>query len=131
MIEISVIFLRLPDKRLVFQRRGKGAPTSPNLLGLFGGHVEDSETPENAAQRELAEETSLDVAKLNIVKLGDKTIEYNDGGRRHFFYFSADIENEAFDVFEGDRAESYDSSEALKRQDLTVSTRWGLKEFFK
>ncbi len=42
---------------------GKRAPTTrnPNQWNFFGGHVDDGESPEEAAVRELEEETGLSV----------------------------------------------------------------------
>ncbi|HET9850330.1 MAG TPA: NUDIX hydrolase [Candidatus Saccharimonadales bacterium] len=128
MVSIAVIFLRLPDGRFIFQRRGKTAPTSPGLLGLFGGHIEEMESADEAVRRELSEETSLQADKISIQKLADKLIQYDDGQERHFFYYLADIENPGFKVYEGEGKEVYSLKAALKRSDLTISTRSGLRD---
>lgn len=59
--KLALILLELRGKELlIFQRRDADAPTSPSLLGLFGGHMEpDEKDPLEAAYRELDEETSL------------------------------------------------------------------------
>ncbi|MGH2516691.1 MAG: NUDIX domain-containing protein [Ktedonobacterales bacterium] len=48
--------------RLLLQRRGAGAPRSPGEWSLPGGHIEPEETPEQAARREVLEETGLTLA---------------------------------------------------------------------
>lgn len=47
------------SEKIAFQRRDSSAPTDPNLLGLFGGSIENGESPLDGAFRELEEETSL------------------------------------------------------------------------
>ena len=121
-VQIAVSLLRLPDGRLVFQRRGAEAPTSPNLLGLFGGHVENQETADDAVVRELREETSLDVSKLKFKKLGASDID-----NRQFFFYQTDIKDAGFEVYEGERAEIYSDVEAASRDDLTKSSRMALE----
>jgi 8-oxo-dGTP pyrophosphatase MutT (NUDIX family) len=121
--KIAVVLLRLPDGRLIFQRRGPTAPTSPNLLGLFGGHVEPNEHPDDAVRRELSEETSLDISKLSFKKLDEAEID----DFRHFYYYISDVNNVDFEVFEGEGLEVYSPAEAASRNDITPSTRKSLE----
>ncbi len=44
---------------LLLQERDEHAPVAPNCWGLVGGHVEPGESPQEAAYRELAEETGV------------------------------------------------------------------------
>lgn len=44
---------------LLLQERDEHAPVEPDMWGLVGGGVEDGESPEAAARRELEEETGL------------------------------------------------------------------------
>ncbi|MFG2100100.1 NUDIX domain-containing protein [Micromonospora echinaurantiaca] len=59
MISISAVLLVDRDGRLLLQLRDEHAPNHPNVWGLPGGHGEPGETAEQAAARELREETGL------------------------------------------------------------------------
>jgi 8-oxo-dGTP pyrophosphatase MutT (NUDIX family) len=77
--EVAVI---VPVKRAADGRR---------VLGLPKGHLDGDETPEQAARREVAEETGL-TAEL-VDELGDVSYRYERGGRRigksvRFYLFS-------------------------------------------
>src|SRR5919112_4252975 len=65
-------------------------PAGKRVTGLPKGGMEDGETPEQAAAREVREETGV-VAKV-VSPLGDVRYTYRRGGRRvrktvHFFLF--------------------------------------------
>jgi len=63
MIERRIAGVLLVDARgwLLMQHRGMDAPLSPGKWGMPGGHMEPGEQPEQAARRELLEETGLQV----------------------------------------------------------------------
>ncbi len=126
MTEISLALLTLPDGRIVFQRRDARASMSPNLLGFFGGHVDEGETFDEAMNRELKEETSLDVDELIISHMTDYKLEVQPGKTVSFHLYGSTIPNMDFEVFEGDRAEAYHREEALVRDDLTPSAKYVL-----
>lgn len=132
MVELAVIYLELPDGRLVLQRRTQDAPTAPGLLGFFGGHVEAGEDPLTAVKREVAEETSLNPEDLGIEPFGNQVLQ-KDGDypkERHTFYFKGYIKNTDFEVYEGDRAEVFTLEEALQN-DLTAGVRKKLEAIAK
>lgn len=106
------------DGSVVLQRRTSDAPTSPNMLSLFGGGMEGDETPIEGARRELSEEISLDTSKLEMSPLAEF------GHKHEYFYiFSMVIPTTKFDVYEGTGAELYDPEQALERDDLFYAAR--------
>jgi 8-oxo-dGTP pyrophosphatase MutT (NUDIX family) len=126
MIEISVIWLVLPNGDLVLQRRDKKTNVSPGLLGLFGGHVEAGETPEAAIKRELSEETSLNIPDLNISWVASVELPHpNDPAvMRKLHIYRAPVDSDDFDVFEGECSETYSIAELKDRQDLASSVTY-------
>ncbi|MGC9520391.1 MAG: NUDIX hydrolase [Anaerolineae bacterium] len=61
----TLVFLTRDDKVLLL----RGAPTKPLWAGKYngiGGHLEPGESPYASAMRELAEETGLTVARLEL-----------------------------------------------------------------
>lgn len=129
MVEIVIAVLRLPDTRVVLQRRDKRAQVSPGKLGFFGGHVESMETPDQAIMRELSEETSLDVPSLAFKYKEQFQLESDAGeGKVNFNVYEVDIPKADFIVHEGQGAVACTIEEALAQSDLTSSVRHVLNE---
>ena len=53
--KFTLILFKLPDGRVILQRRTKDAPYGAGLLGIFGGWVESNETPWECLLREIEE----------------------------------------------------------------------------
>lgn len=120
--KVAIAHLYLPDGRVVLQRRTSDAPVNAGLLGHFGGHVKQGETFDEAAKRELAEETSLPVARLNFQPLEPFTV-LREGKPVEYHPFAIPIDFADFEVYEGVRAEPHEIGLALSRDDLTSSVR--------
>ena len=125
----TIILFILPDKRMVLQRRTKDAPYAPGKLGIFGGYVEEGETPDECLLREIKEEVSLAVEDLDIKSVTDFILPKNqDFDRdRHFYLYYTHIPTIDFEVYEGDGAEAFTIAELQLRQDLTGSALYTLQ----
>lgn len=73
--EVALVFLVDGDGAVLMQHRDEHAKVSPNQWGLPGGHVEPGETVEEAAHRELLEETGLSVDELALAWSGPRPYE--------------------------------------------------------
>lgn len=130
--KFTIILFKLPDGRVVLQRRTKDAPYGAGMLGIFGGWVEEGETVDECLIREIKEETSLDTDALNIRPITDFVIpSSNDFNKdRHFYLYEGDVENLDFSVYEGDGAEAFTVHEAISRPDLLVSARYAFEHAY-
>jgi 8-oxo-dGTP pyrophosphatase MutT (NUDIX family) len=79
--EYADVILMNENDQVLFLERSDDTDIEPNTLGLAGGKVEEGETPEEAAKRELLEETGMDVEELELVRV----IENEDGSVSHYF----------------------------------------------
>lgn len=126
-MKIALIELRLEHTdKYIFQRRDGQSPTSPYLLAFFGGGVKPGEQPDEAAIRELAEETSLEVGSLALTHtissvLPSESHSATESIELHLF--SATVPNPDFIVKEGNGCEIYTREELLSRDDLAPTLR--------
>lgn len=117
----SGIFLLTPDKKFIFQRRDtKRGVTNPGMLSVFGGTVVEGESPLSAAQRELVEETKLNVKKTKIKLIKTMAFSVNDYECMLDHYFVVfNVDPGALTVKEGAGIEVLEKEEAIDRDDVT------------
>lgn len=128
MTKLAIALLQLPNGEFMFQRRTDDAPTSPGLLGCFGGHIEPQETPQEAVVRELGEETDLELEDKDFKLL----LESDVPGRgeeieTHSYVFLAHVATAEFKVFEGKWSEAHSLDQLLSRGDVAHTTRYLLE----
>ena len=70
---------------ILLQHRTPDAPIKPNYWAFFGGHIEEGETPEEAARREFREELQIDVDFLVLFRHGIFEGEKWGTAERYFF----------------------------------------------
>ncbi|MCA2218419.1 NUDIX domain-containing protein [Jidongwangia harbinensis] len=73
--DVALVLLVDSSGAVLLQHRDDRTSVSPNQWSLPGGHVEPGETPEQAAHRELLEETGLTVGELRPLWSGPRPYE--------------------------------------------------------
>lgn len=131
MNEIALIQLQIKDSdNYVFQRRDNMAPTSPNLLGFYGGSMEADEKPKSAAIRELSEETSLNIHDLSfkhVISIDLPSNTHDQPGVLRAHLFTTTIPDTNFKVYEGIGSEIYTKQQILGRSDVSPIVHFIIK----
>lgn len=94
MVSVAGIIIKNKEGEYLLQLRGKDAPTAKNQWGLFGGHMEENESPIETAWRELKEELNLDFSRDRFIFLETIIFEDDEEGSVHQHLFSLLLEPE-------------------------------------
>ena len=85
---------------------------------LPGGKVEEDETPEAAAVREIKEELGVTVRLTKVLGSDD----FEDGDQLYkFFWFQAEIEQDQVQIMEGETFDDYDYIDIEDLQSVALS----------
>jgi 8-oxo-dGTP pyrophosphatase MutT (NUDIX family) len=119
---VAVVFLVDPEGRVLMQHRDQHAKVSPNQWAMPGGKIEEGETPEEAARREVLEETGLDAGPIRQYLVQNRpSVTTADGEvEMHVFYGPTDAKQDDVVLGEGQAMVFLTPEEALGR-DLGVT----------
>lgn len=101
--DVAGVVMASPDGKLLLQRRDDNpAISSPNMIGMFGGHLEAGEDHMTCALREVEEETGLALCASELDLIVSTRVQYGNGVvRAGTFYFATNINPAQFVVTEG------------------------------
>ena len=127
---VAVVFLVDLQGRLLMQHRDANANVSPNQWAMPGGKIEPGETPDEAARREVLEETGLTVPKVEHVWSGTRpSVSTPDGlVEMHVFCAPTDARQQDIVLGEGQAMIFLTPREALEL-DLGVTAEMVLPPF--
>lgn len=125
--DVALVLLVDPSGAILLQHRDEHAPVSPNQWSLPGGGIEPGETPEEAARRELREETGLTAGELRPLWTGPRPYEegFTHTVTVHVFRGATDARQEDVVCGEGRAMVFVPRDEVLDRE-LAVSTAFVL-----
>jgi 8-oxo-dGTP pyrophosphatase MutT (NUDIX family) len=86
-VSLAGAIIEHPELGLLLQLRDGDAPTFPHHWGLFGGHMEEGESPEVAIWRELEEELALTPDLVSAWRLGQE-FPHASGGHVYIYYIT-------------------------------------------
>ena len=89
MKRVSLIIPVNKGREILLQHKSSDAPNNPDTWCLFGGSIEEGESPEQAARRELGEELQVSVANLTFFT---KTFDTEKELERHYFSTALDVD---------------------------------------
>ncbi len=128
---VAVGAIVFKDNKVLLVRRGK--PPAEGLWAIPGGRIEIGETLQEAAEREIFEETGMTIRALEPVYTFD-VIDQDAGGRTRFHYVIVDL---TADYIRGEPRAGDDalaarwvSSDELAALKVSSKTRQLLKEQF-
>lgn len=123
-------------KFLFFLRDNKPTIPNPNMYGLLGGGLEKGEEPLEALQREIKEESNIQL--YDIKKLGYQTVhhvvkenaqEQSVSSQLYVFLARTNDELDQIKLYEGQKLEYFTLEEALARNNLAPAIRQVIEKY--
>lgn len=103
MVKIAqIIFENEKGELLLYMRDNKPGIPFPQHWDLFGGHVEDGETPEKALVREVKEELNIDLKEFRFFRKYDCLEGDAYPNLKYIYTAKIDLPLEAITLLEGD-----------------------------
>ena len=69
--DVALLILHRDDGHILMQHRTEDAPLWPGYWGLFGGGIEENESPEEAIEREIQEELHYHLPDMKLFLVMD------------------------------------------------------------
>lgn len=122
------IILYNESNEVLIQQRTDDAPIYPSFYSLFGGKVDDGESPKSAAIRECEEE--LEYKMLNPTLVVHDFHDSEHGGREKYIYAEKYDSNQKMVLHEG-QGMKWVSEEELENIEMIPHDKHYLREIFK
>jgi 8-oxo-dGTP diphosphatase len=127
---VAVVFLVDPQGRVLMQHRDQHAKVSPNQWAMPGGKIEEGESPEEAARREVWEETGLDAGAIVAYSTRTRPSVITVDGLVEMHVFSGPTEATQDDVVLGEgQAMVFLTPDEILALDLGVTASLLVPEF--
>lgn len=126
MFGVGIIFINSNNKILLLLRDDASNIPFPNKWDIPGGRIEEDETPDVAARREMKEELGLD--NLNEIKLFK--IYKSENLTDFIFWKKLDLNTDEITLNEGQKIQ-YFSLDEIRKMKLAFNYNQVIEEFFK
>lgn len=120
-IGIGVILQTL-DNTFLFQERDANAAFNPGQIAAFGGGIEDNESMEACAIREMAEELNLHLDLIQLESIGDFESHNKPNSYIHLFLVRG-IDPAQLTLQEGRSIQELSLEDALQHGKVTTFTK--------
>jgi len=128
----EIILIRADGALLLQQRDDKPGITNRRLVTAFGGHIEDQETPLEAARREINEETNLNLSTADLEFFGHyrKTKAVHGEDWDVYYHLARNIDDTHLEVYEGQGFVVVRNLAELDQFKTSVLARQVLEDYF-
>ncbi|MEZ4210438.1 MAG: NUDIX domain-containing protein [Patescibacteria group bacterium] len=120
------VMLQTPNFTYLLQERDHNTHVSPGRIAPFGGGIENNETVEECAVRELKEELDLDIDQNQLETIGLIESKRSPGLFLHMFLLRG-VEKKNLSLNEGNDIVELTSEQALENPMVTDFTKNVLK----
>ena len=129
MINTASAIIINADNKVLLQHRGTNAPRYPNTWSIWGGKIEEGETPMSAMIRELNEELAITVDENQLIFFKTyKNMESDDEKERHIFCLK-DTGDFKYNLQEGDDFKFFSQAE-IKTLNIVPKVGHILSDYF-
>ncbi len=120
------VFVRDPAGKFLFYKRTE----YPFVLTVPAGHIDEGETPEAAARRELHEETGLRAGNMQPIGTDEIADPCSGGANYHRWHaYLADTDHADVKILEEGETPVWLSLHEALRQELAAPVRWVVEHY--
>lgn len=116
--------IKTHDNKIVLQKRPENCYANPNGTNLFGGHVEDGETIQEALIRELKEELGAEVQSQDLTEIGSISESFTNYTEAVHVFFWHDKNKTIIGCYEGEALFFESVQDAKKAHNLMEYAQW-------
>ena len=116
------VMLQTPQNTFLFQERDSNATFNPGQIAAFGGGVEDGESIEACAIREMAEELNLQLDLIQLKSIGDFE-SHNKPNNYIRMFLVKGIDPSQLILQEGRSIQELSLEDALRHEKVTAFTK--------